>query len=72
MIPSISTDAIELDVTAGEAVVVSHGLGRQVQGWICIWSDSFIQFRAAEPDADSSRELVLVPNASGRARLVLF
>lgn len=72
MIPAIATDPIALDVVAGVAVTIPHGLGRQVAGWLVIWQDAACAFAVQDPAADSRRELVLVPSGSASVRLVLL
>lgn len=72
MIPAIATDPIELSVTAGVAVTVSHGLGRQVAGFLVIWRDAPCELTVQNPQADSSRELVMLPSGSANLRLVLL
>lgn len=72
MTATIVTDPIELDVQASVPVRIPHGLGRQVAGWLVIWQSALISFFVQNPTADSSRELVLVPSASGSVRLVLL
>lgn len=67
-----SSDPIELDVTNGVAVTIKHGLGRQVAGWLVIYQTVVVSFVVQDPDADTRKELVLVPNASGFVRLVLL
>jgi hypothetical protein len=70
--PEISTDPISLDVTAGFAVTVRHGLGRQVVGWQIIWKNAAVDFFEPNPAADTRAELVLMPTATAKVRLVLF
>jgi len=72
VIPQFATDPIELAVSAGVVVTIPHGLGRQVAGWLVIWRDAACDFTIQNPIADSSRELVLVPNGSATVRLVLL
>ena len=72
MIPKISTDLIELSVTAGTPVTIPHGLGRQVAGWLVIWQSAACVFTVQNPAADSSRELILVPSGTANVRLVLL
>lgn len=72
MIPALSTDLIELSVTAGLPVTITHGLGRQVAGWLTIWRSAACEFSIQDPAADTSRELVLVPSGTASVRLVLL
>lgn len=72
MIPQLATDLIPLSVTAGVAVTIPHGVGRQLAGWLVIWQDSACVFSIQDPAADSSRELVLVPSGTASVRLVLL
>lgn len=72
MIPTIATNPIELDVTAGEPISIEHGFGRQVAGWLVIWRDAAVDFTVYDASADTSETLVLVPSASARVRLVLL
>jgi hypothetical protein len=72
MIPQLATDPIELTVTAGLAVTLAHGLGRQIAGYLAIWKSAPCEFTVLDPAADSSRELVLVPSGTASVRLVLL
>jgi hypothetical protein len=72
MIPKISSEPIELETTASQPVTVKHGLGRQVAGYVVIWSTGPVQLYVQDPAADTSRELVLIPDATVRLRLVLL
>ncbi len=72
MIPRLSTDPIELAVSAGIPVTIAHGLGRQVAGWLVIWRSTACEFSIQDPAADTSRELVLVPSGTASVRLVLL
>ncbi len=72
MKPQIATDVIELSVTAGVAVTIPHGLGRQIAGYLPIWKSAPCEFSIQNPAADSSRELVLVPTGTASVRLVLL
>ena len=72
MTARIVTDPIELSVQAGVPVTVSHGLGRQVAGWLVIWTDAPVSLSVPDPDADTRQELTLVPTASARVRVVLL
>lgn len=67
-----ATDPIELDVTSGSPVTIPHGLGRQIAGYLVIWQTVSTGFTVTDPDADSSKELVLTPDATGKVRLVLM
>lgn len=69
---TLDTDPIELTVEAGTPITIRHGLGRQVNGWLCVWSTAPVIFHVADPRADTARELVLVPSNSARVRLVLL
>ncbi len=71
-LPQISTEVIALDVTAGVPFTIKHGLDRQVQGWLCIWSTADCTFHVQDPTADTARELTLIPSASASVRLVLL
>lgn len=71
-VPRFSTEALTLTVVGGDPVTIDHGFGRQVEGWAVIWSDEHILFRIQDPAADTSRELTLIPSASGTVRLVLL
>lgn len=71
-VPQLSSEPIELEVTASVAVRIPHGLGRQVVGWLVVWQAAVCNFYVQDPTADSSRELVLVPNATTSVRLVLL
>lgn len=68
-LPAIATEAITLDVTAGVPVRLAPGLGRTPLGWLVIWADAPVQFHAAEAPAG---ELLLIPSASARVRLVVL
>lgn len=72
MIPAISTDPIEVNVSAGVPFTLQHGLGRQVAGYLIIWRSAPCDFTVQNPAADSSRELVLVPSGTASVRLVLL
>ncbi len=67
-----TSDPIELAVTASTPVVIRHGLGRQVKGWLVIWCTAPVEFFAADPAADTRTELVLVPSATCDVRLLLI
>lgn len=71
-VPELSSEPIELEVTASQAVRIPHGLGRQVVGWLVVWQSAVCNFFVQDPAADSSRELVLVPSATASVRLVLL
>lgn len=71
-LPSIATEAIALSVVVGVPVTIKHGLGRQVEGWLCIWSTADCTFHVQDPAADTARELTLIPSASASVRLVLL
>ncbi|PKM43255.1 MAG: hypothetical protein CVV05_15525 [Gammaproteobacteria bacterium HGW-Gammaproteobacteria-1] len=68
----ISTHLIEVDAQNGIPIEVRHGMGRQVGGWLVVWQDAPGAFYATNPDADSSRALMLTPTGSFRARIVLL
>lgn len=71
--PAISTDLIELSVVAAAPVTIKHGLGRQVAGWDVLWRDiANLGFHVQDSTLDTSREIVLIPSASGNVRLVLY
>lgn len=72
MIPEITTDPIDLAVSAGVPVTINHGLGRQIAGWIIIWKDGPIDLYIQDSSADTSQELVLVPTYTGNVRVVLL
>lgn len=72
MIPALSTDPIELSVTANTPVTIQHGIGRQIAGFLVIWRTAPCDFHVQNPTADSSRELVLVPSGTATVRLVLL
>lgn len=72
MIPALASDPIELSLTAGVAVTVRHGLGRQVAGWAAIWKSAAVDLYVQNPNADTRAELVLVPTATAKVRLVLL
>ncbi|MEJ1355742.1 MAG: hypothetical protein RPU39_13775 [Candidatus Sedimenticola sp. (ex Thyasira tokunagai)] len=72
MIPVFSTEPIELDVVAGEDVVIKHGLGRQVPGFVVVWADAPIFLYVVDPAADSSTRLTLKANESATVKLVLL
>ena len=69
---AIATDPIALSVVASEPVVLSHGLGRQVAGWLVIWATAPVEVFVADAAADTRTELVLVPSATCDVRLVLL
>ena len=69
---SLSTEFIELDVTAGQAVKIEHGLGRPVRGWHVIWSVSLVQLWLANESDSTVNSLTLYPTTTGRVRLVLL
>ncbi len=71
-LPVISTAALDLQVTSGKPVRIAHGLGRQVEGWLVLWQTAPVAFSIQDPGADTAQELVLVPNASARVRLVVL
>lgn len=71
-LPEISTDAIALDVVGGVPFTIKHGLGRQVQGWLCLWATAHCTFYVQDPIADTARELTLMPSATASVRLVLL
>ena len=71
-LPEISTEAIARDVVAGVPFTIQHGLGRQVQGWLCLWATADCTFHIQDPTADTARELTLIPSASASVRLVLL
>lgn len=71
-IPELSTDAIALDVQVGVPVTIKHGLGRQVRGYLVIWQTAVCALRVADASADTSTELVLIPDAASSLRLVLL
>lgn len=72
MLPAIATNPIEVSVTAATPFTVSHGLGRQVAGWMVIWSDADVVCHVDDPDADTASDLVLIPSATCNLRLVLL
>lgn len=72
MTPLLTSDLIELDLTAAVGVRISHGLGRQIKGWLVIWSTAPLTLSVLDPDADTKTELVLVPDATCRARVLLL
>ena len=72
MIPAIATDIIALSVTAGVAVTIPHGIGRQIAGYLVIWRSAPCVFTVQNPAADSSKILVLVPSGTANVRLVLL
>lgn len=72
MIPAIATDIIALSVTAGVAVTIPHGIGRQIAGYLVIWRSAPCVFTVQNPAADSSKTLVLVPSGTANVRLVLL
>lgn len=67
-----TSDPITLAVTASQPVVIRHGLGRQVQGWLVIWCTAPVEFFVADAAADTRQELVLVPSATCDVRLLLI
>ncbi|TXH47593.1 MAG: hypothetical protein E6Q97_26865 [Desulfurellales bacterium] len=69
MIPAISTNFIDLDVLIGQPVRVAPQLGREPVGWLVIWQDAPVQFHALPTVAG---ELMLMPSASARVRLVVL
>lgn len=68
-LPQISTEIIELTVTAGQPVRIAPQLGREPAGWLVIWSDEPVQFHALPTVAG---ELSLMPSTSARVRLVVL
>lgn len=72
IVPAISTAAIALTVAAGVPVRIAHGIGRQIEGWLVLWTTAPVDFHVQDPSADSAQELILVPNASASVRLVLL
>lgn len=72
MIPALSSDPIELSLAAGTPITVRHGLGRQVAGWVAIWKSAAVDLYVQDPAADTRAELVLVPTATAKVRLVLL
>lgn len=71
-LPIISTTLIPLEVQAGVAVTVAHGLGRQVGGWLVVWQSAPVNFHVVDPKADTANQLILMPSASAAVRLVLL
>ena len=72
MIPEFVTDIIELNVSIGTPVTITHGLGRQVAGFVVLWRSAPCDFHIQNPAVDSSRDLVLVPSGTASVRLVLL
>lgn len=72
MLPAIATDPITVSATAATPFTVSHGLGRQVAGWLVIWSDANVLCHVSDPEADTAKELTLVPSATCNLSLVLL
>ncbi len=68
----IVTGPIELDVTAGKAVEIKHGLGRPVSGWLVIYQTADITFSLAGEDDNTGGSLTLTPSGTGTVRLVLL
>lgn len=68
----ISTDIIELDVVNGQPLTIAHGVGRQIAGFIVVWRTAPVDLYVQDPARDSSKELILVPTATARVRLVLL
>lgn len=71
-IVAFATDAIPLDVTAGVPFTLTHGLGRQVRGYLVVWSSAPVQCSVTDPAADTRKTLTLTPTASCALRLVLL
>jgi hypothetical protein len=71
-IVTFESEPIALAVQTGVPVRITHGLGRQVAGYLVIWTDTPCAFSVQDPAADSSRDLVLVPSATASVRLVLL
>lgn len=69
VLPQISTEAIDLTVTAGQPVRIAPQLGREPAGWLVIWQDAPVQFHALPTVAG---ELMLMPSTSAHVRLVVL
>lgn len=72
MIPRIATDLIEVQTVAGEPFTLTHELGRQVGGWLVVWSTAPISLHVTDAAADTRQRLTLTPSASATVRLVLL
>jgi hypothetical protein len=71
-LPVIATEPLDFAVSAGTPFVVEHGLGRQVGGYLVVWSSGYVSLKVADPDEDTRQQITLVPNASVSLRLVLL
>jgi len=72
VIPEMTTDPIDLALVAGQPTTISHGLGRQITGWLIVWQDAVVDLYIQDATADTSKELVLVASATANVRLVLL
>lgn len=68
----IATDAIELRAIAGETLVVRHGLGRPVLGWLVMWQDAPCVLHLADASLDTKEQLILVPSATAQVKILLL
>jgi len=72
LLPRISSEPIEITTETGKPITIKHGFGRQLAGWLVIWSDAPISFYVHDNSLDTSQEVTLVPSASAFTRLVLL
>ena len=70
--PTISTDSFEVTVVANTPVTITHGLGRQIEGWLVIWQTAPVSLSVVDAAADTRQTLVLLPDQSANIRLVLL
>ncbi len=66
-----ATRPIAFTARAGHPVTISHGLGRQVEGWQVIWNDRPVVFSVLYPNANTANEITLVPSGDANVKLVL-
>jgi hypothetical protein len=67
-----ATDPIPLDVQAGKAITIKHGMGSQVDGWLVIWQTAPIALWQTNPTQDTRNEITLTPSHTGSIRLVFL
>ena len=71
-LPVIASQPIPLTVKANQAVTIPHGLSRQLHGWLVIWSTAPVHLSIVDPLADTSQQLVLMPDQDAIIKLVLL
>ena len=72
-VAEISTKPIQLACVSGVPIVIPHGIGRQLNGWLIVWkSVAGLDLVVLDPNADTSNSITLVPSATGLVRIVLL